>query len=107
MSTTNQLQGSALRFSVDFDVYSKTLTFTDVLQSYGAYAGAKGILSLVDPDGLTFYQNTGWATSDFSSPDTDSSVPTWRKSCQGKLSGGFKWQCEVGVLHHKLHGAGW
>jgi hypothetical protein len=83
MATTFPVPGSILRYNIDFDVFNKTLTFTDILANYTAFAGGKGLLSLVDPDGIIFYQNAGWATNNFSSPDTDSGTSTWTKVLSG------------------------
>ena len=84
MTATLPIKASALRFSLAFDVYNKTLTFTDLLQYYAIYGGTmKGMLSLVDPDGLVFYQNPGYAIHDFSAPDIEDSTPTWSKVLSG------------------------
>lgn len=66
------LPSASLKFRVDFNVYSNTLTLSDLL-SGGTYAD---IFSLTDPDGVIFYQNTGWAANSFTSPDLSNSLST-------------------------------
>ena len=69
--------GTDLRYRLTFDVFNNTLTFLDLLSAN--YTGTiKGIISFLDPDGIIFYQNPGWATNDFSSPDI--STGTWSKA---------------------------
>ena len=81
---TLPIKASTLRFSLAFDVYNKTLTFTDLLQNYLPYgASMKGLLSLVDPDGIIFYQNPGWSAHDFSSPDINDLDPNWAVTLSG------------------------
>ena len=65
------------RFRVSFDVYNNTLTLTDTYPNYSHYGGVYAdIFSLIDPDGIIFWQNPGWALNDFSSPDLSNSIAT-------------------------------
>lgn len=65
---------------------TKTLTIEDLIQSgyssYGAVANFASILSIMDPDGVVFYQNSGWSLTapSFIAPDIEGSTPTWSKS---------------------------
>ncbi len=83
MAGTIPITAGVLKFSITFNLFAKTLTFTDLVQYYTPYGAMKGILSLVDPDGLIFYQNAGWPTQDFTRPDTNSTTPTWTKVLSG------------------------
>ena len=66
-------------FRINFDVYNNTLTLTDLAQYSSFGSGVKGIFTCVDPDGVIFYQNSGFATNNFSSPDINSGTSTWSK----------------------------
>ncbi len=75
MGLLTPISSSLLKFRVDFDVYNNTLTITDIFPSYSSYGGVYAdIFSIQDPDGIIFYQNAGWATNDFSSPDLSNSI---------------------------------
>lgn len=65
---------------------TKTLTIEDLIQtgysSYGSVANFAGILSLMDSDGVVFYQNAGWSLTapSFTAPDINGATPTWSKA---------------------------
>lgn len=79
---------SDLRFKNAFTLYagSEKIKVTDKLGELGLYnslfsvveANVRGLLKVVDPTGATIYQNTGWATDDFSSADIEQSG-SWEK----------------------------
>lgn len=58
---------------------TNTLAITDLITSgYTSYGSTiKALFSITDPDGLLFYQNPGYATDDFSSPNIYSTTGTW------------------------------
>jgi len=58
---------------------TNTLTLTDLITTgYTAWGTpTKAVFSVVDPDGLIIYQNTGYATSSFTSPDFNSASSLW------------------------------
>lgn len=63
-------------FSASFTLgTTNTLTIEDLVQSYGGVTTA--ILEVTDPDGIIFFQNTGYATDDHSLPDFNSATSTW------------------------------
>jgi hypothetical protein len=75
---------SAIRYRLHFDFVNDELTFIDSLQTeyntlYGfVLANMKGLARVTDPSGSVIYQNAGWATDDFSSPDITQDG-TWEK----------------------------
>uniref|UniRef100_A0A6M3MG07 Uncharacterized protein n=1 Tax=viral metagenome TaxID=1070528 RepID=A0A6M3MG07_9ZZZZ len=74
------------KFKIDFylDNSPKDLKFTDLIAAlyvnYGVtVADVRGIIKIVGPSG-TIYQNSGYLTDDFSSPDINGNTSTWSKS---------------------------
>jgi len=78
------MNNAALRFRINFDVPNQLLIFTDLIQAaynttYGmVLANVKGIIKVTDPLG-GIYQNAGWTTVSFASPDIDGATLDWTK----------------------------
>lgn len=76
-----------LLFSIDYylGTSTKTLTFTDELQTAGYNAlgvtstNVRGLLKIVGPAGI-FYINAGYTTDVFTAPDITGATPTWTKA---------------------------
>jgi hypothetical protein len=77
---------TSLVFRVNFNVYSNTITLSDLHSYSGNYSD---IFSIIDPDGIITYQNAGWAANDFSSPDLTQATLTKVIACPLDLSTNF------------------
>ncbi len=66
---------STIRYKVEFDFITDSLIFTDVIgANYNTVWGftlssIAGLVKVTDPFGTIIYQNAGWATDDYGSPD--------------------------------------
>lgn len=105
------LTNSDIRFKVDFHLESatKNLVVTDLIQNaynttYGhTVANVRVIIKVVAPTG-TIYENTGWATNSFASPDMNGNTSDWVSSAialptvgNGIATGYYEFQYKVSV----------
>lgn len=66
---------STIRYKVTFDFINDSLIFTDVIgANYNTVwgftlASVAGLVKVTDPFGTIIYQNAGWASDDYGSPD--------------------------------------
>jgi hypothetical protein len=77
------LYNADLRFSLTFKKASLKVRFTDLLSSYyaGTYgltvANLKGIVNVTGSVSGVVYQNVGWPTTSYASPDIVGNTATW------------------------------
>lgn len=91
MPITSATLSSILRTKKEFDLVNKTVDLTQLTDFAGQGIinpnTAKTLLSLIAPDGSTVYQNSGYATDVYTSPDFTLTTTTLTKNLPVDING--------------------